>query len=181
MDTPKISPDQIREVALNIIHQHPQGIRQIDLIEEIIKLHKSELAGSGDPLIKVRNAVWNIAEKFPYEVSKNRINGKKAILIPRSGVTRAVGRSAGGRIAEASPNYDDYIPDILESTWLLLSYIEEVLDVSPSMVDTVVNVKPADLAILSEAEMSAVMDMRNALISLKKCRETVAKDNEKKR
>jgi hypothetical protein len=61
---PKLTGNQIRELAKSIIASSPGGIRYNALVQEILRRNPET------PENTIHGSVWNLAEKFPNEVSK---------------------------------------------------------------------------------------------------------------
>jgi hypothetical protein len=77
MDT--ITPDAIRQKALMKLAKSEMGIRQADLFKEV------ELELSYEFVIPdhaVKNALWDLPEKFPEYVVKTKLSYRNVILYP---------------------------------------------------------------------------------------------------
>ncbi|WP_342439284.1 hypothetical protein NSS79_10425 [Paenibacillus sp. FSL L8-0436] len=168
-----MTPEQIREAAVEIIRKHPQGLRQIDLIKEIATIYKDELASNDDPKVKIRNAVWNIEEKMPYAVSKQNLGGRMAMLIPVLGARRGGSRQAG-RVSEEGAHYESLSgKQVVQSAWTLLTALEQEVERFKPMSEDVRGVSPTQIGTLDFDDMNTVLEMRSILASIRRCRELV--------
>src|SRR5262245_51453532 len=78
----KLGRNQIRDLAKQVITQHPDGIRYGELLRTIVTEHPET------PRNTVQGSIWNLAEIFPSEITKpSRGLFKSATAAKRSGGT----------------------------------------------------------------------------------------------
>lgn len=175
-------PAQIRDAAIEIVKLHPQGIRLKELIEEILLRYETKLSSYDNPEGKVRNAVWNIDEKFPYLIAKKNTTGRKAMLIPKEvGAPRSKGRVPGS-IQEKQGIYEaleERPSNVLHNAWMLLTELETEIEHHKYLAEVVEDVTPRQLGELELDDMNTVIELRGILASIKKCRKIVTDRQDK--
>ncbi|MCG7407741.1 hypothetical protein MH117_09925 [Paenibacillus sp. ACRRX] len=162
------TPDEIREIALNIIKRNPQGVRQIDLINLILDDFREELAHHKDPMVAVRNAIWNLEVKYPNEISKQNVGGKRALLIPKNSITRE-------REDFHSYNDSEYVNAKLgiESAWAVLNDLEMALGRNSLNLTEIEMITPEQLSYLNMDDIKTLFELRGIVESIRRCRMTV--------
>jgi len=78
----------IRKTALEVLAQYKNGIRQSDLIRKVEDTVKVNILLSEHT---VRNAVWDLQDKYPDAVFKKKISHRNVLLFPTDALVEKYG------------------------------------------------------------------------------------------
>lgn len=181
-----VYPEIIRTTALNILASRPEGVRLADLY----KLTEKELETDFEiQEYDMRNALWNIEEKYPQLVTKKKLSPRNAVVQPTAKLIveistqepsdkyyelvdrieeeeRAERRSEG---SELNKSRAKHILLQLSDVWSLLdkSDIPELLD----------EMRKSDYLGLDSYEIENLIGIRHALNKLKDCYAVLERNN----
>lgn len=147
---PTPSPNQVRIVALEILQDHPAGIRLSDLYR------KTETAMRDFDINEhsVKNAVWDIDQKYPYDVIKKKNSERSVTLYP------AIGHYLPTVQEDAAPYSAgrDITLDIL-----VLKILDVVRHIQTSDFEELLNLNEEDKNILSIEQLQAIGQFQTAV------------------
>lgn len=184
-----LTPDIIRETALNLLARNPGGIRQSDLF----KLTEQEIAFdySIEGEHTIRNAIWNLETKYPELVIKKKLSHRNVVLFPSNDLihdyARKFKRRTEEKIAEEQLEYHidkelaeskKFVEEIksaeergrIKSTLLGYKLMEIVRYIEMSEVDELLDLSKKDIMFMDAESLEAAFTLKSVIEQLRKCR-----------
>jgi hypothetical protein len=180
----EITPDEIREKAIEIVRKNPAGIRQNSLILELVNSLYERLSMLPDPKGKVKNAVWNLDTKTN-EVTKQSVGPREVMFFPTtlkqqlSWIMSEPREIYGTYSNKYMPTIADTAQGRLIQTWYLLTEIERTLSDHSERVKQLSEFSPAELATIDSVYIDSIYEMRHAIEALKRARLLISKGDTK--
>lgn len=146
----------------------------MDLIQLILDLCRDRLSYTSDPKVKVRNAVWNIDEKFPNEIIKTNESGRNALFLP-TGKAAAL-RNTGARNPRLiSQESSDFVnaKSLIQSAWFIINDLESTIESLDLFIEHLNTIEPKHLACLSMDDVRTIFAVQETINAVKRCRELV--------
>lgn len=158
----------IRKKALEILMRHPKGIRQ----KELFDLTKKELRITDEHSIK--NALWNLPDKFPHYAVKQRKSARNVIIHPTDELLQLYEYAYSGRsdaensmVKEAHTVYDQVAASYesegtrLEAVNLIISNI--ISELEKSNIYRLLDLSKEDLASMPLYEIEAILRLKESI------------------
>jgi hypothetical protein len=174
------TPDLIRNIAMFILAQYPEGIKQ----SELLKLTEIQVAQQYryNKDHSIRNSLWDLEVKFPDLVIKKKLSPRNAILYPSDELLEQKRKSSVGLDKEVKSPYIEKIEGLIDKLasdeanvkkkLSDLSY--KVVEISRFIdfveVDKLINLDKFELQYLSVNEIEAIYSLKIALEQLRKSR-----------
>lgn len=159
------TPEIIRESAIARLADYPEGIRQADLIA-ITEVEVSKKYTITEHAVK--NAIWNLDEKFPDLVIKKKISHRNVIFLPTDNCIKKTNFKENfteGLVKWPDEALNKARITILEAELTQLLRLIELGDIQTTFL-----VQKSNFIGLSGKEIEAVVGIKHAIEQLKKYR-----------
>jgi|GEM_PF-3908564 len=156
------SPAEIRKIAVEIVHDHPAGIRLSDLYRKTSDALRDARINEHS----VKNALWDLDQKFPNEVYKKKNSERRVTLFPT--LDRYLNLPT---VQEDSAPYKagrDITLDIG-----VLKILDVVRHIEISDFDVAINLEEEDKDILSIEQIQAISQFKSAIDQIKRVGEVL--------
>jgi hypothetical protein len=168
----EVTPDIIRDEALKILSEHRGGIRQSDLF----KMTEAKVAFAYSVSEhSVKNALWDIAEKYPQFVEKKKISSRKVVLLPTDELIGKYDtlKTAAKAAADVVKEYPE-IAFALTGRLLAHKFMDIMRYIELSEIDQFLELTKMDYEHMTVQEIEATYGIKHALEQLRNYRNMIA-------
>ncbi|MFD1267554.1 hypothetical protein ACFQ3Y_08975 [Paenibacillus motobuensis] len=152
------SPDIIRETAIEILKNQSKGMRQSDLFTITGTILESK-GYQFDKEHSIKNALWNLQEKYPDIVEKRNVGKRTAILLYKQPLETRLAESKSLYSLDTEPN--SAAPLKLRIQAFLLDF-DDLIKENEKLFDSIFGLEPSSYKHLSHSEIDAIHNVRIA-------------------